>query len=56
MFLVYCGLAVSYARPNSYSVYSDDPKNTIAYLKVARQRVSTSSQGMVRLDSSNMSQ
>jgi hypothetical protein len=36
------GLAVSYARPNPYSVYSDDPKHPIVYLKVPRQRVASS--------------
>ncbi|KAH8768509.1 fungal-specific transcription factor domain-containing protein [Hyaloscypha finlandica] len=38
----YGGLAVSYARPNPYSVYSDDPKHPIVYLKVPRQRVASS--------------
>lgn len=38
----YGGLAVSYARPNPYSVYSDDPRHPIVYLKVPRQRVITS--------------
>jgi hypothetical protein len=38
----YGGLAVSYARPNPYIVYSDDPKHPIVYLKVPRQRVAAS--------------
>jgi hypothetical protein len=38
----YSGLAVSYARPNPYSVYSDDPRHPIVYLKVPRQRVVSS--------------
>lgn len=29
---------VSYARPNPYSVYSDDPRNPVVYMKVPRQR------------------
>lgn len=38
----YGGLALSYARPNPYSVYSDDPKHPVVYLKVPRQRVASS--------------
>ncbi|KAL4783903.1 fungal-specific transcription factor domain-containing protein [Aspergillus varians] len=30
--------AVSYARPNPYSVYSDDTRNPVIYMKVPRQR------------------
>ncbi|KAL2812969.1 fungal-specific transcription factor domain-containing protein [Aspergillus granulosus] len=30
--------AVSYARPNPYSVYSDDTRNPVVYMKVPRQR------------------
>lgn len=30
--------AFSYARPNPYSVYSDDPRNPVVYMKVPRQR------------------
>jgi hypothetical protein len=30
--------AVSYARPNPYSVYSHDPRNPVVYMKVPRQR------------------
>ncbi|RDW64314.1 fungal specific transcription factor domain-containing protein [Aspergillus mulundensis] len=30
--------AVSYARPNPYSVYSDDTRNPVLYMKVPRQR------------------
>ncbi|KAL3462237.1 fungal-specific transcription factor domain-containing protein [Aspergillus heterothallicus] len=30
--------AVSYARPNPYSVYSDDLRNPVVYMKVPRQR------------------
>lgn len=29
---------VSHARPNPYSVYSDDPRNPVVYMKVPRQR------------------
>lgn len=29
---------VSHAQPNPYSVYSDDPRNPVVYLKVPRQR------------------
>ncbi|KAL6234327.1 hypothetical protein BDW75DRAFT_241228 [Aspergillus navahoensis] len=35
--------AVSYARPNPYSVYSDDTRNPVIYMKVPRQRNITSS-------------
>lgn len=31
-------LAMSHARPNPYSFYSDDPNNPIVYLKVPRHR------------------
>ncbi|CRG86446.1 putative transcriptional regulatory protein C777,02 [Talaromyces islandicus] len=30
--------AVSYARPNPYSVYSHDPRDPVVYMKVPRQR------------------
>lgn len=30
--------AVSHVRPNPYSVYSDDPRNPVVYMKVPRQR------------------
>ncbi|KAL4961877.1 Zn(II)2Cys6 transcription factor [Aspergillus stella-maris] len=32
------GTAVSYARPNPYSVYSDNTRNPVIYMKVPRQR------------------
>lgn len=31
--------AVSHARPNPYSVYSDDPRDPVVYMKVPRHRV-----------------
>lgn len=31
--------SVSHARPNPYSVYSDDPRDPVVYMKVPRQRV-----------------
>ena len=34
---------VSHVRPNPYSVYSDDPRNPVVYLKVPRQRSLTTS-------------
>jgi hypothetical protein len=36
------GMPVSHARPNPYTVYSSDWRNTIVYLKVPRQRVRSS--------------
>jgi hypothetical protein len=30
--------AVSYARPNPYSVYSHDPRDPVVYMKVPRHR------------------
>lgn len=35
------GGAVSHVHPNPYSVYSDDPRNPVVYLKVPRQRTTT---------------
>lgn len=37
------GAAVSHVHPNPYSVYSDDPRNPVVYLKVPRQRSTASS-------------
>lgn len=37
------GTAVSHVRPNPYSVYSDDPRDPVVYMKVPRQRSSAAS-------------
>lgn len=34
--------AVSHVHPNPYSVYSDDPRNPVVYLKVPKQRSNSS--------------
>ncbi|KAH7374851.1 putative Zn(II)2Cys6 transcription factor [Plectosphaerella cucumerina] len=36
------GGPVSHVHPNPYSVYSDDPRNPVVYLKVPRQRTTAS--------------
>ncbi|KAH8901631.1 1-aminocyclopropane-1-carboxylate [Thozetella sp. PMI_491] len=36
-------IAESHVHPNPYSVYSDDPRNPVVYMKVPRQRTTASS-------------